>query len=72
MKKRIKTIWTATFSIALRNYAEQLSANFPQCNPKIVSDLEAIADLSTNCHSVEIICNPSVHDDEETGHGESL
>lgn len=65
MKKKFKTTWTAAFSIALRNFADQLSANYPQCNPAIISDLESIANLSANCYSVEIICNTSVDDDKE-------
>ena len=65
MKRNFKTTWTAAFSIALRNFAEQLSVNYPQCNPAMISDLEAIANLSTNCSSVEIICNTSVDDDKE-------
>lgn len=72
MKKKIKTLWTAVFSIALRNFADQLSANYPQCNPKMISDLEAIANLSMNCYSVEIICNASVNDDKEFSYDENL
>ena len=72
MKREIKTFCTAAFSIALRNYAEQLSANYPQCNPVIINDLETIAKLSTNCYSVEIICNPSVADDKESSHDKNL
>lgn len=68
MKSKIKTTWTSAFSIALLNFAEQLSANYPQCDPAMISDLETIAKLSANCSSVEIICNASINDDKEFNH----
>lgn len=72
MKTKVRTTWTTPFSIALREYAYRLLAHYPQCDSSLINDLEAIADLSTDCYSVEVICNASVDDDKEFSYDENL
>lgn len=66
VKKKFKTTWTAAFSIALKNFADQLLLSHPQGNPAIVDDLNKISELSINAYSVEIIVNYSADDDKES------
>ena len=69
MKKKIKTLWTAAFSIALKNYVNSF-VDHP--HSPFMDDLMAISEMSKNSFSVEIVVNTSVHDDKDFNYDENL